>query len=174
MRKGSFIDRHTVREPAQALIEFALILPVMLIMVLGGIDIGRGLVYGVAVQDGAREAARLGASGSVTDIAVLTRLINASAPALVESATCRPTAAAAQTCGGATWNFSIQDVTTDPITHVQTTYTSLVTAQNDANFSGSQLTVTATGQVSMLAGFSAWGMNLFPITARGQAVMVVL
>ena len=173
MGKQSRMGGHTPREPAQAVIEFALILPVMLIMLLGGLDIGRALVYGVSVQDGAREAARLGVSGSATDLDVLNRLIAASAPALTG---CAATWTANQACGGGTWTFTVKVVTPNG------TYSSLATAQTGCNyttlpackFPGSQLWVSANGQVSMFQGISAWGMNLFQIGAQGQAVMVML
>jgi Flp pilus assembly protein TadG len=182
MRNRPFMPGFKPRHSAQALIEFALILPVMLIMVLGGIDLGRAFVYGVAAQDGAREAARLGASAavatSVTDTAVLQRLIDASSPAL---AGCAATTATNQSCGGGTWTLAISVLTTS---QTYTSIASAVAADSLAGctltgpvcqFPGSQLTVTATGQVSMLNGFrTPWGPSLFPITAQGQAVMVVL
>src|ERR1700682_4978337 len=103
MGKRSFFGGLAPQQSAQALVEFALILPIMLIMLLGGIDIGRALVYGVAVQDGAREAARLGATaavdGSVPDAVVFSRLIAASVPALTG---CAANTTANQPCGGGT------------------------------------------------------------------------
>jgi len=51
-------------QPAQSVVELALILPVFLIMLLGMFDIGRAFVFGVAVQNGAREAARLGSQAA--------------------------------------------------------------------------------------------------------------
>jgi hypothetical protein len=145
----------------------------MLVMVLGGIDLGRALIYGVAVQNGAREAARLGATAafdsSVTDTTVLQRLIDASGPALASSLTCQPVLTTAQTCGGNQWNFTISVVTAS-----HGTFSNIAAARADSQFAGSQLTVTATGAVSMLAGFrTTWGLSLSPITARGQAVLVV-
>jgi Flp pilus assembly protein TadG len=183
------------RQSAQALVEFALVLPVMLILVLGSVDIGRALVYGVAVQNGAREAGRLAASTAanitVTDTAVLQRLIDASAPAL---GGCAPISTLQQ-CGGGKWTFTLEDVTTDPVTLLPRTYTNQFNdgddgqepatvlpetgaaeyARMDPNFSGSKLRVTATGSVSMFDGIATlWGMRLFPITARGETFMVVL
>jgi Flp pilus assembly protein TadG len=163
----------TRRLPAQALIEFMLILPVVLIILLGGIDTGRALVYGVAVQDGARDAARLAATAavdhSVTDTVVLTRLIAASSPALDA---CKPISPAVLATGAqpvCPWTFTISVVTPTP-----TTYSGIATAVVDPAFAGSQMTVAASGSVSMLSGFrTAWGLQLFPITAQGKAVMVV-
>lgn len=189
MRKRSFTGGLAPHHSAQALIEFALILPVMLVMVLGGIDIGRAFIYGVAAQGGARDSARLGASAaanlSITDAAVLQRLIDASSPALTG---CAATTTALQSCGGGTWTFDISVLTNSGTCSTVLAHCSIADAKlADAilacsqiglpvcQFPGSTVTVTATGQVSMLNGFrTGWGLSLFPITARGQAVMVVL
>src|SRR5579871_490259 len=124
------------RHRAQALIEFGLIVPVVLLVMLGGIDIGRGLVYGVAAQDGAREAARLAATAgvdpNVSDATVYTRLIAGSSPAL---SGCAATNTANQACSGGTWTFSVSVVTP-----TNTTYSSLNSAKADANFPGSTVT----------------------------------
>jgi Flp pilus assembly protein TadG len=192
MHRRSITYGFAKRQSAQALVEFALILPVMLVLVLGSLDIGRALVYGVSVQDGAREAARLGATaaidGSLTDLGVhpvtdpvLQRLVDASSPALNACATTWASNHVLQpSCGGGSWTFDVSVVTSDVGTNAQTSYTSIAAAKAGCvlpvcKFPGSQLTVTATGQVSMLQGFStAWGLQLFPIAARGQAIMVVV
>ena len=145
------------RHSAQALIEFALILPVMLVMVLGGIDLGRALIYGVAVQNGAREAARLGATAafdsSVTDTTVLQRLIDASGTgARIVPDMSAGHLTSAQTCAGNQWNFTISIVTAS-----HGTFSNIAAARADSQFGGSKLTVTATGGVSMLAGFGPAG-----------------
>lgn len=170
MHKRSITYGSRKLQSAQAVIEFALILPAMLILVLGGIDFGRALLYGVAVQEGAREAARFGTTAavdsSVTDIDVFNRLIAASAPAL---SGCAAITTANQSCGGGTWTLNIS-----VLTPTHGTFSSIAAAKLDSQFPGSQLTVTATGSVSMLAGFrTGWGLSLSPIMARGQAVMVV-
>lgn len=161
------------RDRAQALIEFAIIVPVMLVILLGMIDLGRAFVFGVSVQNGAREAARL-AERSATDVgvndaAVLSRLIAASNPALTN---CTPSFGAQPTaCGG--WTFTINVTAPDG-----TTYTSIDTAKADpqaqTRFPGSEIKVTARGSVSMFAGMNlGWGDSLFPIVAQGQASMAV-
>ena len=67
------------RAAGQSLVELALILPVFLIIVLGSIDIGRGFIFGVAVQDGARESTRVAANArvdpGVTDAFIVQRVI---------------------------------------------------------------------------------------------------
>src|SRR5918911_1600980 len=93
---------------AQALVEFAFVLPVLLVLTLGMIDLGRTFVFGVAVQNGAREAARLGAKAyldpTITDTLILQRLIDASSPALTGCAAQTGT----QPSGGCSaWSFSL-------------------------------------------------------------------
>jgi Flp pilus assembly protein TadG len=159
------------RHEAQAVIEFALIVPVLLIMLLGMIDLGRAFVFGVSVQNGAREAARLAERAAtdvnVTDSAVFSRLITASNPALIG---CSATAGSQQ-CGGGTWNFTINVTTPNG-----TAYTSLASAKADTNFPDSKVQVTAVGtSISLFAGFqTSWGLSLSPFSVQGQAAMVVL
>src|SRR5205823_5705029 len=43
---------HMTGRRSQALVEFALVLPILLIMLLGMIDLGRSLVFGVSIQQG--------------------------------------------------------------------------------------------------------------------------
>ena len=51
----------TSRQRAQALVEFALTLPVLLLLILGVVDAGRGVVAATSLSNGAREGARYGA-----------------------------------------------------------------------------------------------------------------
>jgi Flp pilus assembly protein TadG len=142
---------------AQSLVEFALILPVMLVLLLGMIDLGRAFVFGVAVQNGAREAARLGAKSyldpTMSDAQILQRLIDASSPALIG---CRAVSGAQPVDGCSTWTLSV--------------------SPSVSRSTGGTVTVTAVGQPSLLAGFfsGAMGLSLAQITVQGQAVMEVL
>lgn len=61
-------------EKGQALAEFALIIPVLLILLVGIFEIGYGLNSYLTVVDAARDGARLGAKGSASD-ADITALI---------------------------------------------------------------------------------------------------
>jgi Flp pilus assembly protein TadG len=135
----------TPRQRAQALVEFAFILPVTLILLLGMIDLGRAFVFGVTVQEGAREAARLAAKSAfdatVTDAAVLGRLVASSNPALIS---CPAVTTANQVCGGGTWTFTL-GVTTPG----GTTYTTIAAARAADALAGSQVTVTAAGSVAL-------------------------
>jgi Flp pilus assembly protein TadG len=156
---------------AQALVEFALVVPVMLVFLLGTIDLGRGLVFGVAVQHGAREAARVGAGAAldstVTDTVIVERLIAASAPALVG---CLAVLNTQQTCGGGRWVCSVK-LTFSSGTR---TYASLAEARDGASeqLSGARLEVTIRGSVSLLADLLPLGLG--QISVQGQSVMVVM
>ena len=163
-------------QQAQALVEFALILPVMLLMTLGLIDIGRAFVFGVAVQEGTRQAARLAVNANndstVTDQSILGRLIASSSPTLDG---CTPQTSPPQTCHGIT--LSMQVVVNG------TTYTTLSAAKADTHWAsavtssgGVQVTVTAAGPVALLPGVSTgnFGLVLPNINIQGQSAMVVL
>jgi Flp pilus assembly protein TadG len=152
------------RHTGQALIEFAVILPVLLLLLLGMIDLGRAFVFGVAVQDGARQAARLGTKAqldtSVTNAVIRQRLIDAARPAMLG---CSSASATCTDSYGVTWTFTLSpDVDT-------------LRAAN-TNMSGSPLTVTARGSVSLLTGFATGWMNLGlnAITVQGSAAMEIL
>jgi Flp pilus assembly protein TadG len=172
MLASCFRSQHVTRpHRAQALVELAVVLPVMLIILLGMVDLGRAFVFGVAVQNGAREAARLGAraaiDSTIDNVAIRQRLITASAPAL---AGCSASTDTSQNCGIGTWTLAISVAATDGHTYPS------VTAVPPAYLPGSRLTVTASGSsLSMFAGFATGlGMKLSAINAQGQAVMMVL
>lgn len=162
------------------MVEFALILPVMLVFVLGLIEIGRAFVFGVAVQDGAREAARLAANGrlnpALTDAAVLQRLVDGSSPAMLGCSVLSSTSTSpvTMTCGGGTWTLSMR-VTPNGSS---TSYPSLSALPSSARaqLNGGTVEVKAVGSVSLLAGFATgWAnMALQQIRVQGDAVMVVL
>ncbi|MDQ3812127.1 MAG: pilus assembly protein [Chloroflexota bacterium] len=139
---------------AQSLVEFALIVPVTLLLLLGMIDLGRAFVFGVAVQGGAREAARLGSKAAldltVTDAVILRRLIDASSPALDG---CLPQTGTQPAGGCAAWTFTI--------------------TPSGARSGGDTLTVTAVGRPSLLSGINVGGFSLAQITVQGQAAMTV-
>jgi Flp pilus assembly protein TadG len=151
----------------QALVELALVLPVILVMLLGMSDLGRAFVFGVAVQQGAREGARIASNAaldpSVTDSAVLQQLIVASAPAI---GGCAAVVDAQQTCGGGTWIFNIH---VTPASGAPT-YSSLASARSGlASLSGSHVEVRAYGSVALFAGVLSGAQ----ITVQGDAVMVI-
>src|SRR6266436_10074466 len=49
---------HRVGSPAQALVEFAIALPILILLVAGVLELGRGYSYAVATSDAARDGAR--------------------------------------------------------------------------------------------------------------------
>jgi Flp pilus assembly protein TadG len=153
-------------------VEFALILPVTMLIVLGMIELGRAFVFGVSVQDGAREAARLAAKASydttVGDTAVLGRLVAASNPALVG---CAGAAWAVPiTCGSGTWTLSIN------IVNGASSYSTIAAARSAGALTGSNMTITAKGAVGLVPGLNTGvpGLTLANIGVQGQAVMVIL
>jgi Flp pilus assembly protein TadG len=155
---------------AQALVEFAFIVPVMLLMTLGLIDLGRAFVFGVAVQEGTRQAARMAATANydstLTDAAALGRLVAASSPALVGCAA----QTASQTCNGGNWTFTVSVVSGG------TSYSSIASARAANALPGSQVSVTASGAVALLPGVSTgiFGLTLPQIAVQGQSAMVIL
>jgi len=155
---------------AQALVEFAFVLPIMLVLTLGLIDLGRAFVFGVSVQEGARQATRIaataGADTTLTDAAVLGRLISASSPALTGCAA----VTAVQTCNGGSWTLRLT------VQSSGSTYSSLAAARAADALPGSRVTVTAAGAVGLLAGVQTglFGLRLPEIGVQGQAAMVVL
>jgi len=68
MMHFGFINRRLIRQPnnkAQGMIEFALTLPLLLLIMLAIIEFGRLLFYYAAVTTSAREAARYGAATGI-------------------------------------------------------------------------------------------------------------
>ena len=167
------------RTRGQALVEFAFILPVMLVIVLGSIEIGRAFVFGVAVQDGARQAARLAANARVnpgiTDAAIVQRFVDGSLPAMqgcsVPTFTSTPVTF---TCGGGTW--TITETVTPAASATSYSTFAAVLGTSKAQLNGGTVELKAVGSVSLLAGFATgWsGVALYQITVQGDAVMVVL
>ena len=153
-----------------------LVLPVMLGLTLGLIDLGRAFVFGVAVQEGARQAARLAASANydmnVDDNAVFGRLVAASTPALVGCQNSTPVTAwpVNRPCNGGTWTFSLS------IINGGTTYPTLAAARTANALSGANITATASGSVALVPGLQtgAFGLVLPQIGVQGQAAMVIL
>jgi Flp pilus assembly protein TadG len=155
------------RSRAQALLEFALVLPITLLFAIGIVDFGRAFVFGVAVQQGAREAARLGANGHLNHYSnntIVQRLIDASKPGLQG---CTPSGgnAATQTCTdgfGVAWTFTVSPSAADG---------------SDANSqltNGATVTVTASGSMPLLTGFLTKYAGISRIQLQGKAVMLVL
>jgi len=63
------------RERGQSLVEFALILPIFLLIVMATVDFGWALRSWISTTNAAREGARLGVTGASRD-AIITRTVN--------------------------------------------------------------------------------------------------
>jgi Flp pilus assembly protein TadG len=151
-------------------VEFAFVLPVMLVLLLGMIDLGRAFVFGVSAQEGSREAARLAAlanyDNTVDDNAVLGRLVASSAPALSGCTA----SAGTQSCNGGSWTFTLC------VQNGAGSCTTIAAARAAQTLAGSQVTITAAGSVALLPGMQtgAFGVSLGGITVQGKTTMVIL
>ena len=145
----------------------------MLLMTVGLISFGRAFVFGVSVQEGTRQAARLAAASYVntaltlTNSDVLGRLVAASNPALVGC----PALTGTQSCNGTNWTFTVSVLGPSG-----TSYTRIEDARAANDLSGAQITVTAAANVAVLPGVATglYGLQLPQIGVQGQSSMVVL
>jgi Flp pilus assembly protein TadG len=60
------MDRKAGRSHAQALVEFAIAVPILMLLVAGVLELGRGYSYAVATSDAARDGARAAAGKTAT------------------------------------------------------------------------------------------------------------
>jgi Flp pilus assembly protein TadG len=83
-------DRSRLR--GQALVEFAVALPVLILLVAGMLEMGRGYVFAVATSDAARDAARYVAgktsSTNGPGIAAMCSIVTADLAAVTSNVTC--------------------------------------------------------------------------------------
>ena len=68
------ITRHPLRESGQELVEYALTLPIFLLLVFGIFDLGRGVYYYSALQNAAREGARYAIVNACDNPGVIARV----------------------------------------------------------------------------------------------------
>ena len=61
------------RTTGQSLVEFAITLPLLLLLVMGVFDFGRGIYYYSAIQNAAHEGARYGAVYHCDDVGIVDR-----------------------------------------------------------------------------------------------------
>jgi hypothetical protein len=66
-KHGANLRRWRPREQGQSLLEFALVIPIFLVLVLGIIDFGLGLRAWISITNAAREGARVGAVRGTCD-----------------------------------------------------------------------------------------------------------
>jgi len=101
----------TGRSRGQALVEFALVVPVFILLVAGMIDFGFGLYSYMTLISGAREGARLGVTNcSATNCsAAVTSKVQASSSGLNPSVTvaCATAAGVAEACTASTAGDSV-------------------------------------------------------------------
>jgi Flp pilus assembly protein TadG len=153
------------RRAGQAMVEVALVLPVILLLLLGMIDFGRAFMLGVAAQNAAREAARLGANAfldeTITDSIIEQRLINGAAPAMpgLSATTCALRSNCTDSSGVA-WQLTI-------------TFAPARTGSPLKPPSGARVEVTAVGSVPLLTGFLTGMFGINQISVQGNASMAV-
>lgn len=133
------------RSRAQALVEAALIFPLMLLLLLGLIDFGRAYYAGVALTAAAREGARLAIGPDQTDARVQQRVVEAAADAARWSG----------------FTLTTADVVVTP-------------AGSRKGKGGQPVTVTATTRVKFYTGFLTQTLGFDGITVRGKAEMMIL
>lgn len=145
----------TRHQRGQAIVEFALLLPVLLLITLGVIDFGRGLHAYVALAGAARDGARVGTlypstieTASVRELRIINTTRNAAASAFVT-----PGSVAVTLC-------QIQNTVTAPNTCIG--YYSAEPARPNA-----ALRVTASYNFNLIIG-SLFGNMTVPLTASAQ------
>ena len=84
--------RRRSRFRGQALVEFAIALPILMLLVAGVLELGRGYGYAIATSDAARDAARYAAGKTtVTDgpgLAAMCSIITADLAAVTSNVSC--------------------------------------------------------------------------------------
>src|ERR1700719_4915735 len=84
------------KSAGQAMVEFAITLPVLILLVAGVLELGRGYVFAIATSDAARDGARYVAGKTSTTngpgIAAMCTLVTADLNAITSSVSCPATA----------------------------------------------------------------------------------
>jgi Flp pilus assembly protein TadG len=80
------------KRTGQAMVEFAITLPILVLLVAGVLELGRGYVFAIAISDAARDGARYAAGKtSATNgpgVANICSLVTADLKAIVSTVTC--------------------------------------------------------------------------------------
>jgi Flp pilus assembly protein TadG len=74
------------RAKAQAMVETALMLPILLLLLVGIVDLGRIFYYEIALANAAREGARVGTNSGATNATVQAAVIAAARPVEITAA----------------------------------------------------------------------------------------
>ncbi|MCX6022317.1 MAG: pilus assembly protein [Chloroflexi bacterium] len=142
---------------AQALVEMALIFPMLLLLLLGSLDFARVFVTSLVLQGAAREGARLAADYTQTSSAVQTRVTNAATPLVVP------------TSGVTSCVFSTPQTT--PSTSCPPT--GAIATRAAAN-SGQAVIVTVTLNVPFTTSFLTSWVGLPSLDVTSSAQMIIL
>src|SRR5450759_3943974 len=82
----------TRRRSGQAMVEFAITLPILILLVAGVLELGRGYVFAIATSDAARDGARYAAGKtSITNgpgVAAICSLVTADLKAIASTVSC--------------------------------------------------------------------------------------
>ena len=85
-------DRRRRKSRGQALVELAITLPILMVLVFGMLEMGRGYSFGVATSDAARDAARYVAGKTSTTngpgLAAMCRVVTADLQAVTGNISC--------------------------------------------------------------------------------------
>src|SRR5712692_2759552 len=83
---------NATRKRGQAMVEFAVTLPILILLVAGVLELGRGYVFAVATSDAARDGARYVAGKTATTdgpgLAAMCKLIQADLAATTSNVSC--------------------------------------------------------------------------------------
>jgi Flp pilus assembly protein TadG len=84
------------RRSAQAMVEFAIAVPVLVLLVAGVLELGRGYVFAIATSDAARDGARYAAGKTSASngpgLAAICSLVTADLKAITSTVSCPATA----------------------------------------------------------------------------------
>jgi Flp pilus assembly protein TadG len=146
-----------LRKPAQALVEIALILPLIMLLMLGVFDFTRVYVIGVALQGAAREGARMAADYNKSTSDVQARVIAAASPVTVTTSDIR-------ICVNATPQANPQSACPVPGSN----------ATRTSSNAGHAVIVTVRVTVSLISSFvtSYVGLSDIPVSASVQMIIL--
>lgn len=143
IRNSAHRGRLRTRRSGQALVEFALIAPILLLLVLGVVEFGRALQVYLVVTDAAREGARNAAiaNDAITQDSVVLRINQHLEAARID------TASAIKSTSGARWDADY--VTNGPVrVTIQLPYTFAV-IRGLMGWSGTDATITMRTAITM-------------------------
>src|SRR5450759_1294585 len=78
----------TRRRSGQAMVEFAITLPILILLVAGVLELGRGYVFAIATSDAARDGALKTSSTNGSGVAAICSLVTADLKAIASTVSC--------------------------------------------------------------------------------------